>query len=249
MTLSGYTVTRDCIAGDYCFRECVRSLSAICNEVVVADALSIDGTREAIESLREELGNVRILDYPREELFDDKKFLTRWMNWTRERLTGDTQLYLDADEVLDPDYRANIRAQAASGKPHWCRRLNFWGDHRHVTPPGVVCGDEVVRLGPVQFWMPSDEPCVPEAPIRDMAEKWGPTVFHYGFIRTSAGFLHKSEWFQQALVGSFDDRLKRAKATGEDWRVLAPCPKTPVPYNGPHPAIAHDWLRQRGYAP
>lgn len=107
----------------------------------------------------------------------------------------------------------------------------------------------VVRLGPTVYWMPSDEGHVPETPIRIGALKWGPTIWHYGFIRHHDGFLRKSEYFQQALCGSFDDRLKRAKTTGEDWRVLAPCPRTPEPYDGHHPRVAHEWLKARGYEP
>ena len=249
MKLSGYTVTRDCVSGDYCFEECIRSLSAICDEVVVADAMSEDGTRERIASLVCELGNVRVVNYPREDLFNDRGFFTRWLNYTRLQLTGDIQLQLDADEVFDTDSRDYIRMLAEHGRPYWCRRLNFWGDHRHYAPSGVVCGDRVVRLAPARYWMPSDEGHVPEVPIRLDARDGGPVVYHYGFIRHANGFLKKSEWFQQALVGDFDKRLKRAKETGEDWRILAPCPATPVPYNGPHPRIAHNWLRARGYIP
>lgn len=249
MKLSGYTVTRDCVKGDYCFEETIRSLSAVCDDVLVADAMSEDGTRDVLNTLARDLGNVRILDYKREELFDDKGFLTRWMNFARERIDGKFQLYLDADEVIDTELRDEIRRMAFTGHCYWCPRLNFWGDHHHITPPGVVCGDEVVRLAPSKYWMPSDEPCYPEAEIRTNAIKGGPHIYHYGFIRHAHGFLAKSAWFQPALVGSFDDRLKRAMTTGEDWRVLAPCPKPPLPFSGPHPKIAHGWLRARGYEP
>lgn len=247
MKLSGYTITRDCIKGDYCFELTIRCLSAVCDEVVIADAGSTDGTRNVLLELYRTLGNVRILDYEREDCFNNKALLTRWMNWTREQLHGSHQLYLDADEIIDPEQRERIRSQAITNHPFWCRRYNFWGDHRHVTPPGVVCGDEVVRLAPQHYWMPSDEPCIPEARIRDDAIKYGPDIFHYGFIRKPEGFLAKSAWLQPALVGSFDDRLKRAMQTGEDWRALAPCPKTPLPFHGKHPSIALNWLKDRGY--
>jgi len=248
MKITGYTVTRDCVVGDYCFQETIRSLSAICDEVLVGDAMSADGTREIISQLSSELGNVRIVDCKRDEPRDDRGFLTRWMNFTREHATGEFQVYLDADEVFDAEDAPKIRSLLSTGKPYWCPRLNFWGDHRHIVPSGVVCGDAVVRIGPVSYWMPSDEQCYPEAQIRLDALQGGPPIFHYGFIRHANGFLRKSSWFQMALVGSFDDRLKRAMQTGEDWRVLAPCPLPPIPYTENHPQIAYRWLTERGYA-
>lgn len=246
MKLSGYTVTRDCIQGDYCVVECVRSLAEICDEVVVCDAMSIDDTRDRIKA---HVPWVRFIDYPREEPFGDREFLCRWINYAREQLHGDMQLYLDADEVLLSENRTHVRHLASTGQCFWSPRLNFWGDHRHYAPGGVVCGNKVVRLAPTMYWMPSDEPRTPEPECRVYAIHGGPTVFHYGFIRHADGFLKKSSWFQPALVGDFDKRLKRAQDTGEDWRILAPCPATPVPYAGPHPRVAHNWLRERGYTP
>lgn len=48
--LSGYTTTKDCISQDYPFIESITSMMEFCDEVVVVDGGSTDGTWEALEN-------------------------------------------------------------------------------------------------------------------------------------------------------------------------------------------------------
>lgn len=51
-TLSGYTTTYNCVKQDYPFVECVESMLGFCDEVVVVDAGSTDGTLEQLRKLQ-----------------------------------------------------------------------------------------------------------------------------------------------------------------------------------------------------
>jgi glycosyltransferase involved in cell wall biosynthesis len=50
-SISGYTTTYNCIENDYPFRECIESMLGFCDEVVIVDAGSTDGTWEELTHL------------------------------------------------------------------------------------------------------------------------------------------------------------------------------------------------------
>lgn len=246
--ISGYTITRDCVTHDYCFEECIRSMLTFCDEVVVGDAHSTDGTRERAVAIDP---RVRIVDYPRQEnIFNEKDFVSKWVNATREHLKGDYQFYLDADEVADPNARELIAASKI-GAALRMDRLNFWKDPAHVVQPGDICGKHVIRSGPKGMWMPMD--CAPmckrDLEYQRIERPSGLKIFHYGFLRRPEAFFKKSRFFQPALVGDLDKRLVQSEQDGTPWADSITLQRPTVPYTGPHPAVAIPWLRQRGYNP
>lgn len=253
MKLSGYTLTRNCISLDYCFEECIQSLIPVCDEVVVSDSESTDGTLEKLKEWERRDSRVRVVQYPWQKPFDDKGWFVKWINNTRGQLRHPMQLELelDADEVLcdSPECHHEIRNACLSNSSRFFDRLNFWRDHRHTVPEGYVCGRFVARLGPTQLYMPSDEPHPSETPnVRDFATKQDALkIFHYGFIRRRDAFLQKSEIVQTAFHGSLDERLKRCRKESLDFVAECPFPQPLWDYAGPHPEVARHWLQERGW--
>lgn len=250
--ISGYTITRDCILHDYCVEECIRSMLPFCEEVVVGDAMSKDGTRELLERLARETGKIRIVDYPRrEDIFDEKDFVLKWVNFTRESLLFPYQFYLDADEVASPEIAKDVKLGETLGKAMRFRRVNFLKDTTHFAPPGTVCSDAVIRSGPSKMWMPMD--CAPMCP-RDteyvpIEKRAQGVIFHYGFLRESSAYYRKCRFFQPALIGTHDSRLDAAEKEGVPWMNKITFDRPLGSYTGPHPEIAIPWLRSRGYNP
>ncbi len=248
--ISGYVCVRNAVELDYSVKESVCSLIPICDEVVVSDGGSTDGTRELIESIGD--SRVRIIDYPWPNPVRDIHFLTTWLNWTRERLNYDYQITLDADEILAPSAYDIIGSLYEDGFCGSFRRLNFWGDSKHIAPPNRVCGDYVARCGPQHLFACSDEPEVRVHPnLRSKAERReGLTIFHTGFIRDPKKFIAKSEAVQGMFFGSCDPRLMKFKEIGGDWRTGNYFDDLPLePCAAPWPPVAHDWLRSHGYSP
>src|SRR5437868_2361863 len=102
MKISGYVNVRNGIRLDYCFREAILSLVPACDEVVVCDSDSDDGTTQAILDLMEIHPSIRYLNRPWDNPHRHITWWVEWLNWTRERLEYPLQLTLDADEVLCP---------------------------------------------------------------------------------------------------------------------------------------------------
>lgn len=253
--LSGYLIVRNGLSLDYCFEVAIASLLPICNEVVVCDSDSTDGTLEHLQEMQKSEPKIRIVNYPWRDPVGDVSWLTTWMNHARQYLEYDTQLYLDADEVLHPSSYPLLQRNISKGTCFWFHRLNFWRDHRTLVPIGHCCSHEVARFGPTSLWQPSDEiHCEgqhpgPEPEMRLRAKK-NPNlvIFHFGFIRKREAFFKKAKVVLKGLLGTYDDRLVAAEADpSKPWEDFALFPAPMGRYDGTYPPVAHQWLRERGF--
>lgn len=253
MKLSGYTMVRNGIRLDYPFQLTILSLLKVCDEVVVSDSESDDGTRDILEALAELYEpRLRIVDYKWRNPKGQSSWFTDWINDTREQLQFPMQLELDCDEVLDdtPECYHSIRGAVEEMACRKFDRLNFWRDPKSLIPDGHCCGKYVTRLGPSALWMPSDEPRHPgECPILDKAI-WHPSlrIFHLGFIRSRSAFFAKAKVVLEAFFNRYDTRLEEAEKAGKPLHE-SECDFTHLlqPYSGGYPAGVKEWLRERGY--
>lgn len=252
--LSGYTVCRNAIRLDYPVDLAIRSMLPVCDEVVVCDSDSTDGTIEMLERMRDKEPKIRIINYHWPNPKGDAKWFVNWLNFTREHLSYDMQLELDADEVLDdsPECHKAIREAVEAEYCMTFDRLNFWRDPHSLIPEGHCCGKHVVRLGPAHYYMPSDEPhSAGECPILDERKTDNRLrIFHLGFIRRKDAFFEKAKIVLPAFFDSYDKRLERAESMGVPfWQEACDFLDKLVPYNEGYPRDVVPWLRARGYVP
>ena len=110
-TISGYTTTKNCIASGYPWKHCIRSMLEFCNEVVVVDGGSEDGTWEELESWSnlQEDGRLKVFQVKRDwnhsrfAVFDGLQKAE-----ARSRCDGDFCWQMDADEVVHENDYAKI---------------------------------------------------------------------------------------------------------------------------------------------
>ena len=109
-SISGYTTTKDCIDQNYPWRECIKSLLGFCDEVVVVDGGSQDGTWEEIQKWSETEGKLvihqecRDWNHERFAVYDGlQKALARSL------CTSDFCWQMDCDEVVHEDDYDNIQ--------------------------------------------------------------------------------------------------------------------------------------------
>jgi glycosyltransferase involved in cell wall biosynthesis len=250
--LSGYVPVRNGLKLDYCFELAVRSLLPICDEVVVCDSDSTDGTKELVESWMEFEPRIRLINYPWPNPKGDVWMLMKWLNFARKELNFDMQITLDADEVLHPCSYPEIRHAVAEKSCRWFTRFNFWKNAQSLVPEGQVCGRNVVRLGPTELEMVSDN--AEEHPGGEPAIRQRATfhpqllIWHLGFLRNPEAFFAKSKVMQQALLNDYDKKLAEAEKTGQPWYELSNGHIQLDAFEGQHPNIVRPWLKERGYA-
>jgi hypothetical protein len=255
--LSGFTVAKDCVRLDYCVEECVRSMLRVCDEVVVGYIPSEgddDGTGAILLDLTLEDPRVRMVKCPDfTQAKGDAQWFVNWLNFTRGALRYDMMLQLDADEILDDRPAILDAIRNAARDKHTLRvdRLNYVVDPQHLIPEHVVCGKHVVRIGPSDLFLPSDEPrSIEEAPILGLAQLHPDIkIHHVGFLRPQDAFYAKAKVVLGAFFNDYDKRLADAEAAGLpfhksnlEWidRI--------VPYDGYIPPDVAAWMRARGFA-
>ena len=250
MTLGGNICIRNGFRLDYPWREATRSLLAICDEVVVCDCDSDDGTRRWIDDWAKTEPKITVVNYPWTDPRGDTNWWPTFLNYSRQHLSTDMHLQLDADELIHEGDHELIRRAAEARSTLFCHRLNFWRDPQHLIPEGVCCGTKVLRLAPANMPIPSDYPFEPAAATMASAQDSPIRIFHYGFLRHREAFFRKAREVQRIWVNSYDPRLEKAEGFAGNWMTMDNVTGWEgqlVPYSGTHPKEIHQWLKERGY--
>lgn len=235
MRLSGIMVTHQCEQFDYCYREALQSLIETCDEVIVVDGKSTDGTRDVLSSLP-----VTVIDADWSPVPGTVgKWLSDLYNLAKSKASGQFQLGLQADEVLHEIDRNAIRSLDYHTS---FKRLNFWRDPQHYLAPGLVCGHRVFRYGTHEVKFVGDAEGMESHVRRDNSAV---CIFHYGFLRKTENLIAKSISFEEEVFNTHNPLFDRMKMEGR--RPFDEFYSELIPYNGPHPKYAWEWLEERGY--
>ena len=220
VTLGGFVCCRNGFELDYSFQLAAQSLLKVCDQLILCDSDSTDGTREAMERMADADPRIKVVNWPwPAPKGESHHWFLKWLNFARQQLTTEMCLYLDADEVLSdsPECHAAIKEAVAARKCISLDRINFWRDAQSVVPEGHCCGKWCVRLGPQEYDCTSDEPRHKgELPIVDNAVQDGRIkVFHLGFLRDKDAFYRKARVVLTTWFNRFDERLERGEIAGK----------------------------------
>lgn len=247
-TLGGTLIVRNAIAFDYCVEEALRSLFPVCDELVVVDGYSDDGTWELLNHVVPEFPKLWTLTQRDWKPSPLGTWLADLTNEARSLLHTDMHLNLQADEVLhEADYPV-IRACAEGRRPWRLNRLNFWLDAQHLLPPEEKVGSRIVRLAPVQV------PCIGDAQgfRTEGAADCDARIYHYGFLRDAKKLAAKARPMLTAFFGAPDPIFDAVEARGLEALGDATFPTAVprerlLPFESTHPSAAQAWLRRHGY--
>lgn len=277
MKVSGFTFARNAVRLRYPIVESIRSALPLVDEMVVNVGVSDDGTLDLVRGI----GDPRLVVV--ESAWDETslvrgRVLAEQTDIALAHCTGDTCLYLQADEVLHEDDHPRIREGLAA--MHADPRVeglvfdyvHFYGSFHTVGVSRRWYRQEVrafkAGLGVrswkdaqgFRVWAPppgfqGERPrsLKPGDPARKLrVARSGARVFHYGWVRPPAQQTEKLAEFERLYQG--DEARRRRMAEGFSYDVE----EKVRPFEGTHPATmaarvaAEDWVfepRQRRIRP
>jgi glycosyltransferase involved in cell wall biosynthesis len=238
---------------DYCWRLAVASLLPVCEEVIISDGESTDGTYEAALALAKEEPKIKVVRWPWPDPVGDHWFLTKWLAWTQQHASYDMICHLDADEVFDPISHHRMRLAVEKREALWFHRINLWKDPQHEAPHGTVCSHLVVYLGPGEHGAVSDNvyPGGNDPEIKAIAKQDPDNklrIWHLGFLRHKPQFVKKWRTETRYLLNTIDPRCEQCEQTGEDWVELTMWKDRQLIEHGLElPELVRPWLLERGH--
>ncbi len=109
-TLSGYTTTKDCISQEYPYERTIECMMRFCDEVVVVDGGSTDGTWERLQELAAK--SEKLIVHQEKRNWNDKRFAVydgAQKAVARNLCTKDFCIQMDSDEYFTEEDGEKIR--------------------------------------------------------------------------------------------------------------------------------------------
>jgi len=248
--ITGTLFVKDNFRLDYCLEESVRSLLPFCDEIIVLDCGSRDGTQELIRNLANENTKIKaVYDHPWDVAYGYHR-LRIIADDARRMVKTNWHFMLQADEVVHEDSVPFIldAVKSGCGDRFFCRRYNLFGGMDHYIRFGSSyqpCNDQVVRLGKQVFAVVGDaENIDSDHAVDDYLDKIN--IVHYGFVRTGSILLDKAIEMQEWFGLGVDSRLLAMKKRGEIYESEVFISKDyldAIPFS--HPKVAQKWVDSR----
>jgi len=244
--LGGTLFIRNGLRYDYCFKESILCLKEFCDEVVVVDAGSDDGTIEILKSLEDSKTKIIYLDKEEWDSQYGREKLNYFTNKAIEQLTAEWNFNLQADEITHEKSYQSIRDAINSniGEAYMCSRINLWGSpYKQLDVPlnRMPCSIQVIRLAKSIYRSWGDAESIDAQCKFDFVDKI--KIYHYGFVRSKKVMVDKIINMQRDVFQvPIDEKLNGMEVfdatawfTENDLRLV----------DEPPPLIIRDWIKTR----
>jgi glycosyltransferase involved in cell wall biosynthesis len=199
MKVSGFSYVRNGLTYAYPFLEAIQSILPLCDEFIMVVGDSNDGTREAIEALKDP--KVKIVDTTWDENSRKGGYIfSQQANIGLDHCTGDWCFHIQADEVIHEKDLPLIK-QAMEDNVHnaevegfLIHFLNFFGDYKHIAPSRryhnkeirIVRNDKNIRSyldsqGFRRFQQPQNY--LKERGQKLHVKQLDATIYHYSYVK------------------------------------------------------------------
>lgn len=252
-SLGGSIFLYNVLKFDYCFEEAIGSLADLCDEFVVLDCGSTDGTVDILHALKEKYSNMILVTDAKWEVSDRYDRLAILANQAKNMLKTDWHIMLQADEVISETSYPYIRQLIADprGRDTFAvRRFHLFGDFNHVislTSNRKPSNDAPTRLGRTAVNAVGDaESLLNQNFSADHVDKI--VLLHYWFVRDAKSNLERANDIQKWFHGpgcTVDVRVTEMLNSGE-FRPFEFIPRSElVPLPISHPARMTEWIKKR----
>lgn len=244
--LTGVTFAYNAISQDYCLKESVESMKEFCDEVVVLDAGSTDGTSELIKTFQDK--NTRIILCDNEEWKSQygKWKLSYFTNKAIDQVNTDWIYYQQADEVTHEDsYEWIRRAINGGAEGYLITRINLWNtpyEQLNVPLERMPCSPQVIRLTKTCYRAYDDAENIDCVASDTFVERI--RMYHMGFVRKKEAHRQKIIHMQKEVFqfADYDQKLNQCETFDPKlWFSNADL----QPIGEPLPKIIQQWAKER----
>lgn len=249
--LAGVVFMRNAVSLDYCFEECIKSMSSVCDCIYVLDAGSDDGTKDMLLSMFCENAKIVLISLPIEdwEKQKGKEKLSYFTNIAIELAEHDGYEYIlniQADEVLsERSYNAISEAIETGAEAFMCTRINLWGSpftYLSVPDNKQPCSTKIIRLAKSKYRSVDDAESIGVSDVSFNFLK-DIKIWHMGFVRDKFIMKDKVIHMQEGVFGvDHDEKLDGVDYfdserwfSGNDLSII----------EEPLPTIIKDWAIDR----
>lgn len=243
--LTGVTFAYNAISQDYCLEESVLSLKEFCDEVIVLDAGSTDGTDELIKYFQDRTTRVILCSNEEWKEQQGKWKLSHFTNKAIDQVNTDWIYYQQADEITHQACYSAIReAIFADANGYLISRVNLWGSpysQLNVPLNRMPCSPQVIRLTKSCFRAYDDAENIGCIALDDYVNEI--RMYHMGFVRKRTIHPEKIRHMQaEVFQVGVDPKLEGMDVfQPEKWF----SENDLVPINEPLPALIQKWAKER----
>lgn len=256
-SIGGSVFVRNAIKYDYCIKESIVSLLGLCEQIVVLDCQSDDGTTEMLSDLASDYSEIDYKVGVQWECAPNYARLAMLANQAISHLKTEWHFMIQADEVLHEQSHAHVRNAIETAPDHvdtfLVKRLHVWGGMdtqlRHDLPTQrKPAGDAIIRLGRL------GRPCPAHgdgegliAGFCDGSKVNDIVLFHYGFVRQNEvqKVIDMQTWFHGPGSQPDERVVEMQKKDGIFRPEVFFNPNELCPLYLPHPSCAVNWVDTR----
>lgn len=244
--LGGILFIKDGIKYDYCYREAIGCLKSFCDETIILDAGSEDGTKEDLLSFADEQCQIVAVDKELWNRQHGREKLAYFQNVALSFLNTEYYFLLQADEIVHESCFDAIRKAVATGDESFLiRRFNLWGSpDTYISVPEnkQPCSTEIIRLAKTKYFSVGDGEGIEAPANHTFVEQI--RMYHYGFVRKKQVMKAKVINMQEGVfeLGYHDPKLDQSEVFDSKlWFDDADL----APITEPHPKFIKDWISNR----
>jgi len=244
--LGGTQFVIDGLTYDYCFKESIQSMQEFCDEVVIVDAGSRDGTVEVLKTLENEKTKIIYLDREEWDSLHGWAKLNHFSNKAIAELTAEWNFYQQSDEVVHEKCHKSIREAVDYGtaEAYLVSRINLWNtpyEMLNVKGNRNPCSTQVIRLAKSQYMTGGDAESIYAPASGAYLDRI--RIYHFGFVRNKEVHADKIRNMQANVFEVGVDKKLDGMTTFDPSKWFGPEDLLPVPEI--LPAIMDQWCLER----
>jgi glycosyltransferase involved in cell wall biosynthesis len=244
--LTGVTFAYNAISQDYCLTESVASLKEFCDEVIVLDAGSTDGTSELIKSFQDRQTRVILCDNEEWRSQHGKWKLSYFTNKAIDQVNTEWIYYQQADEITHESSYEYIRVAVNNpvAEGYLISRINLWGSPYmmlNVPLERMPCSTEVIRLTKSCFRAFDDAEsigCMAVAGYLPYIR-----MYHMGFVRDKRRHVEKIRHMQAEVFQVGVDAKLAGMEVFDPFKWFSADDLSPIEEE--LPALIKNWAKER----